>query len=124
MTSTCHVLNLVHAIELAIDHGVGGRAYFVADDGERSIREFLTALLATRGVDPGKRSFPGALVRVVASVLDRTWRVLGKTNAPPVTRFAANMMSATVTVDTRRIREELGYEPVIDVETGLAQMSE
>lgn len=123
MTSTCHVKNLVHAVELALSNGLGGRAYFIADDGERSMREFLTELLGTQGVELPGTSYPGFLVRPASAVLEATWRALGKESPPPVTRFAANMMSATVTVDTKRAREELGYEPVIDVQTGLRELA-
>ena len=35
-TSSTHVANLAHAVELALTRGRGGEAYFVCDDGERT----------------------------------------------------------------------------------------
>lgn len=121
-TSTTHVANLVHALVLALTHGEGGRAYFVADEGVRTIREFLSAYAATAGVDLGARTLPKGLARTLARVIEGTWRLFGVRRQPPLTRFAADMMSATVTVDTGRARRELGYMPVVTVEDGLAAM--
>ncbi|MFT3770921.1 MAG: NAD-dependent epimerase/dehydratase family protein [Minicystis sp.] len=123
-TSTTHVDNLVHALALALDGGAPGRAYFVADDGERTIREFLTALARTQGVDLGSRSVPSAIARPLARSIEAAWRLLGIRRTPPMTRFAIDMMSSTVTVRTNRARAELGYAPVIHVEEGLARLEQ
>jgi hypothetical protein len=119
-TSTTHVENLVAALELALTKGIGGRAYFVADDGTRTIREFLTALAATQGVDLGTRSIPSKLARPLAAATEGAWRALRLRSAPPMVRFSVDMMSSTVTVDTSRARKELGWAPVITVDQGLA----
>lgn len=122
-TSTTHVLNLIEALSLALTEGRNGRAYFVADDGERSLRDFLSALARTAGVDLGDRSLPSAVARPLARAVEGAWRRFGVRRAPPMTRFAIDMMSSTVTVRTDRARAELGYKPVIDVAEGLRQMT-
>lgn len=122
LTSTTHVANLAHALVLSLDHGIGGRAYFVADDGTRTLREFLSALAGTQGVDLGKRNMPSAVARPLARLVEGTWRHLGLRNAPPIVRFSVDMMSSTVTVDTTRARRELDWAPVISVEDGVAAM--
>lgn len=122
LTSTTYVGNLTHAVALALTEGRGGEAYFVADEGTRTLREFLTALAATAGVTLPGRSVPSAVARPLAAVLEGAWRVLGLRKAPPLTRFAASMLSSTVTVRTDKARAELGYAPVVSVEQGLAAM--
>ncbi|MFO0756785.1 MAG: NAD-dependent epimerase/dehydratase family protein [Byssovorax sp.] len=124
LTSTTHVANVVHGLTLALTRGEGGRAYFVTDDGERTLREFLTALLDTQGVDLGTRVLPRAVARPLARVVEGAWRALRLTSTPPITCFAADMLSSTVTLDTSRARRELGYAPVITVEEGLRRMRE
>lgn len=122
-TSTTHVANVVEALVLALDHGTSGRAYFVADDGERTIRSFLTALAGTQGVALGDRSIPKGVARPLARLVEGAYRLVGAKKTPPMTRFAIDMMSASVTVRTDRARAELGYAPVIDVEEGIRRMT-
>ena len=123
LTSSTHVDNLVHALELALTEGRSGRAYFVADEGTRTVRELLTALAATQGVDLGDRDLPSAIARPAARIVEGAWRLFRLEAAPPMTRFAIDMMSATITVRTTRAREELGYAPVIGVEEGLRRLT-
>ncbi len=122
LTSTTHVANLVHALVLALDHGKPGRAYYVADDGTRTLREFLTALAGTQGVDLGARNMPSAVARPLARVIEATWRTFRLRSAPPIVRFSVDMMSSAVTVKTDRARRELGWAPVLGVEDGLRAM--
>jgi nucleoside-diphosphate-sugar epimerase len=123
-TSTTHVANLVHALELALEKGRGGEAYFVADDGERTIHDFLTALAATQGTDLGDKRVPSAVARPAARAIEGVWRLLRIAKAPPMTRFAVDMMSSTVTVRTAKARSHLGYAPVISVEEGMRKMAQ
>jgi nucleoside-diphosphate-sugar epimerase len=117
----------VHAIALAVAASdarpLAGRSYFVADDGVRTVREFLTALARTQGVELGSRNVPSFVARPLARIVEGTWRLFGIRRAPPMTRFAIDMMSSTVTVRTDRARNELGYAPVVSVEDGLARMT-
>lgn len=123
LTSTTHVANLVSAVVLALDHGEGGRAYFVADEGTRTMRAFLGALAATQGVRLPARSVPGWLARPLSALVEGAWRLFGIRRTPPMTRFAIAMMSRSVTVKTDRARAELGWAPIIGVEEGLRAMT-
>lgn len=122
-TSTTHVDNLVAALLLALTRGHGGSAYFVADDGTRTMRSFLEAAAAAHGVTLGTRSIPGAVARPLAAAVEGAWRRLGVRRAPPMTRFAIDMLSSTVTVRTDRARVELGWRPVITFEEGMRRLA-
>lgn len=121
-TSTAHIDNVVHGIELALTHGRGGEAYFLTDGEVWTMREFLGRYLATQGVEPGTRSMPAWLARGVAAAIEPLWRALGIPADPPLTRFAACIMSAECTLRIDKARRELGYEPVVTVAAGLAAM--
>ncbi|MFK8004001.1 MAG: NAD-dependent epimerase/dehydratase family protein [Polyangiales bacterium] len=121
-TSTTHVANLAHAVALALENGRGGEAYFVADSERSTLRAFLTSLARTRDVDLPSRSLPRAVVRAVADVLERVYRLTSSPTPPPITRFSAAMMSSTVTVQTAKAERDLGYAPVITVAEGLAAL--
>jgi nucleoside-diphosphate-sugar epimerase len=121
-TSTTHIANLVHAVELALQRGAGGNAYFVTDEGSTTFREFLAALLATRGISAPERSLPGWVARTIAALMEVSWRALSLEADPPLTRFAASMMSRECTIRIDKARRELGYAPVISREDGLQQL--
>ncbi len=112
-TSTCHVHNLARAIERALTAGEGGHAYFIADADRGTLRDFFTPLAQTQGVTLPTKSMPGWLARSLAAVVEGVWRTLRLRKAPPLTRFAASMFSASITVDTTRARTELGYAPAV-----------
>ena len=122
MTSTTHVENLCHAVSLAVEKGGGGEAYFVADAEISTVRDFLTALVATQGVEIKARSIPGAVARPVSSVVEAIWRVCRLKGIPPLHLFPVAMMSRNMTVCTDKARDGLGYAPVIGLEEGMARL--
>lgn len=122
-TSTTHVHNLAHAVVLAVDADIGGTALFVADAGQTTLRAFLTRLANTRGVALPDRSMPGALARPLSRLVEGAWRLLRLPGTPPLVAFSVHMMSRSVTVRWDRAAQVLGYEPIIDRDTGLAQLA-
>lgn len=121
-TSTCHVDNAVEGLIRAADRARPGGVYFVTDGPPVEIRAFLTALLATQGLEPGDRSLPRWLARAVAAGAEAAWRGLRLRGAPPLTRTAVRLIGEEVTVDDSRARQELGYREVISREEGLAAL--
>lgn len=123
LTSTCHVDNVTAGILAALAADVGGRAYFLADDGDRTLRAFLTSLARARGLTLPERSLPGWVARAAAGLLDALWRTLGRRTPPPLSPFEAAMLSTTLTVRTDRARRELGWRPVRTVDEGFAALA-
>jgi nucleoside-diphosphate-sugar epimerase len=122
LTSTTHVDNAVEGLVLGAERGRPGEAYFVTDGEPVVFREFVTALLATQGVEPPDRNAPRALVGALAAGAEGAWRLLPLRGAPPVTRLAVWLSSLETTIDISKARDELGYEPVITREEGLAAL--
>jgi nucleoside-diphosphate-sugar epimerase len=122
LTSTCHVKNVAHGLILAAEKGRGGETYFLTDGDPVDMRVFLTRLLATQGVDPGNASVPHGVALVAGAVMEGLWTVLPLPGAPPVTRTEVRLFGEEVTVSDAKARRELGYEPVISMEEGLAEM--
>jgi nucleoside-diphosphate-sugar epimerase len=123
LTSTTHVDNCVEGLVLAADRGTPGAAYFVTDGEPVVFREFVTALLATRGVTAPDGSVPRPLARAAATAAEAAWRLLPLPGAPPLTRFAVWVASLECTLDDSRARDELGYEPPVARDEGLAALS-
>ncbi len=118
-TSTCHVANVAEGCVLAAERGRPGAIYFLTDGEPVEMRAFLTALLASQGLDPGGRSLPRGLARGVAAAGELVWRALRLGGAPPLTRTAVRLIGEEVSVDDTLARRELGYRPVVGREAGL-----
>jgi nucleoside-diphosphate-sugar epimerase len=115
-TSTAHVDNVAEALVLAAERGTPGAVYFVTDGAPVEFRDFVTRWLATQGIDPGTRSIPRWLARLVAT--STAWM-----KHPPFTRDAFAVIAHEVTVDDAKARRELGYRGARSREDGLAEMA-
>ncbi|HEY8374856.1 MAG TPA: NAD-dependent epimerase/dehydratase family protein [Nannocystis sp.] len=121
-TSTCHVRNVAHGALLAAERGRPREIYFLTDGPPVELRWFLRELLATQGLDPGDRRVPLALARAAASACEALWRLLGRTDPPPVSRGAIAAFGTEVTVDDSKARRDLGYTSPVSLAEGLAEM--
>jgi len=121
-TSTTHIDNLVHGVILALEKGRAGNAYFVTDDEVVSVLDFFGQLIATQGVEVSDKSVPGFVLRGVAFICEAVWRLLRLRSAPPITRFAAGIMSRDCTINIDKAKAELGFRPVISIKDGMKAM--
>jgi len=119
-TSTAHVDNVCEGLLLAAEKGRGGEVYFLTDGPPVELRDFVTKMLATRGVDPGNKSLPKALVLGLARISEWVWETFGLKGEPPATRMAVHLFGEPVTVNDAKARRELGYRGLITREQGLA----
>jgi hypothetical protein len=122
-TSSTHIDNLVHGLVLAIEKGKGGNAYFILDDGVRTMREFLSSYLNTEGVVLSGKSIPKGVIRPLSILVEGIWRLFGLKSTPPITRFAAYIMSANCRLNDSKARRELGYQPVVRFEDGMKALT-
>lgn len=122
-TSTTHIANLVHAIDLALTKGRGGEAYFILDDGVRTMREMIAGMAASRGVALPDTSVPRWLADLIGAVGEGVWRSFNLNGEPPLTRFSAMIMSRDAVLRDDKARAELGYRPVISVKDGMRQLA-
>ncbi|HLT96056.1 MAG TPA: NAD-dependent epimerase/dehydratase family protein [Acidimicrobiia bacterium] len=122
--STTHVDNVAHAVGLALEYGHSGAVYFITDGETTTYREFLTRYAATAGVELGDRSVPGWLARWAGSLVEGAWKVVRPGREPPLNRFAVALLSHEITVDSDKARRELGYQPKLTIESGLAALEQ
>lgn len=121
-TSTTHIANLVHAIDIALSNGKGGEVYFILDDGVRTMKEMISGIAAARGITLPDRSVPSWAADVLAAVAEGAWRTLNLKGEPPVTRFGAMIMSRDSVLIDAKARRDLGYAPLMSVDEGLRQL--
>ncbi|HEX2128114.1 MAG TPA: NAD-dependent epimerase/dehydratase family protein, partial [Solirubrobacterales bacterium] len=122
VTDITHVANAVEGLLLGASAGRPGEVYFVTDGEPVVFREFVSALLETQSVEPPTRSVPTALAGAAAAAAETAWRLLPLPGEPPLTRFAYWISAQECTIDITKARTELGYEPVVTREEGLAEL--
>lgn len=123
MTSTTHVTNLVHAIELALTQGRASETYFILDDGVRSMHDMISDIAAARGLALPARSAPGWVADALGATCEFVWGTFPVDGEPPITRFAAMILSRDAILKDDKARAEMGYRPVLSVEEGLRQLA-
>src|SRR5215831_2934068 len=108
--ATCHVDNVVEGIQRALDHGQGGRPYFIRDQEVKTFREFIGLIANSQGVSiEGLRSMPYWLAFTVGRFME-TFAVLTRRKGdPPLSRSLVRMIGREFTVDDGAARRELGY---------------
>jgi nucleoside-diphosphate-sugar epimerase len=123
MTSTTHIANLVAAIDLALSKGRAGEAYFILDDGVRSMHDMISAMAAARGVVLPETSIPAWAADTIGAACEGLWGTFGLKGEPPITRFSAMILSRDCLLNDAKARADMGYRPVISVEDGMRALA-
>jgi nucleoside-diphosphate-sugar epimerase len=122
LTSTTHIDNLCHGVDLALRHGQGGEVYFLTDGAPVVFRTFITALLRSQNAPVTDKTAPRAVVRVVAALGDLISLVTRGRKPVPLTLQGFAASAVEVTLDIGKARSRLGYEPVVSIQAGLRMM--
>ncbi|MGH8143733.1 MAG: NAD-dependent epimerase/dehydratase family protein, partial [Steroidobacteraceae bacterium] len=97
--ATCHVDNVVEAVECALERGDGGRAFFVRDRDKQTFREFVGSLASLQGLSIDKlRSMPYWLASAMGRLLDTVWAVMRKDGDPPISRSMMRMIGCEFSI--------------------------
>jgi nucleoside-diphosphate-sugar epimerase len=118
--STCHVDNVVEAVQCALTRGEGGRAFFVADRETQTFREFIALIAGVQGLSVRElRSMPYWLASASGRLMDAVWAILRKNNDPPLSRSMVRMIGREFSVSDAAARRELGYVGMTSRDDGL-----
>ncbi len=108
LRSLIYVGNLVDAIVKCIDiPAAAGKTYLVSDGEDLSTPDLIRKLAAAMGRTPRLLPCPVALLKFGAAVLGK--------------RAAVMRLTGSLTVDSSRIRSELGWRPPFSVAQGLEE---
>jgi len=118
--STCHVDNLIEAVDCALHHGTGGRAYFVNDSETRSFRDLVRMVAGLDGVAIDKLpSMPYGVAFFAGRMLEGLWALMRCVGDPPLSRSMVRMIGREFTTSDAAARRELGYAGKTPVQDGL-----
>ena len=100
-----------------------GRAYFISSGDPRPMREIVNAILAAAGMPPEHRSVPLAVAVAAGTVAEALWRLLGRQDEPPMTRFLAHQLATSHWFDISAARRDLGYAPQVGLDEGFRRLA-
>ena len=107
---TCHVDNVVEAVQCALERGEGGHALFITDQEKLTFREFVASLASVQGLSIEKlRSMPYGIASTLGRLMDAVWAITRKDGDPPISRSMMRMIGREFSVNDASARRELGY---------------
>ncbi len=107
---------------LAPGAACAGKAYFVSQGDPWPASKITNALLAAAGLPPVTRRLPVWFAYAIGSLAEATYRLLRIESEPPVTRFVVQHMATANWYNISAARRDLGYEPRVSIEEGLAEL--
>lgn len=96
-----------------------GRSYLLVNDEPVTQLEYLGRMADELGVPPPRRRVPYRLAITMAAVAEAATRMMGRQQAPPLTRFGVQLLAGENRFSIRRAREELGFLPQVDLAEGV-----
>lgn len=101
-----------------------GRVYNVSTDCRVMQRQYMNAVAQALGLKPVTRSLPASVAKAIAHVSEISAHLIGKKDPPEMTRYGVYIITNKGTFDSTRAREELGWQPRVGFEEGLARTIE
>ena len=124
LIDTTYIDNAVSALVAAVDRAeVHGEALVVTNGEPRPVAEILDRLCAAAGVPGPRGRVPLSGAAPVGSAIEAGWRVLHRTDTPPMTRFLAEQLATAHWFDQRRTREALQWRPSVTLDEGFAALA-
>jgi nucleoside-diphosphate-sugar epimerase len=118
--ATCHVDNVIEAIQCALERGAGGRAYFINDRENLTFREFIRMLAGLQGLSIDKlRTMPYALAFAMGRAMEFFAAITLRKSDPPLSRSMVRMIGQEFSTDDAAARLELGYVGKTSLADGL-----
>jgi len=122
LLNNIYISSLVDAVFLAIARDdVLGEVFNLTDARLVSRREFISSIARGAGLPEPTKSVPLGVAKVLARLMEVTWKLLGKQEAPLLSAARIKFLGLNLDFDIGKARRELGYEPVVDFTDGMAQ---
>lgn len=123
--SLCHVDTAasahVAAAEQLLKRGslapVHGRAYFLAQRDPVGLWEWIERVLTGLDLPLPRRTVDARRAYVLGAVLEHTWRLMGREEEPPLTRFVALQLATSHSYDMSPLEQDLGWREDLDLDT-------
>lgn len=115
--------HLQAAEKLRPGSAVAGKVYFITQGEPIPIAELMNKILKAAGAPPVSKIVPAQLAYAAGAVLEAVYGLLRIEREPKMTRFLARQLSTPHWFDIKAARRDLGYEPVVSIEEGMARLA-
>ncbi|HRY10051.1 MAG TPA: NAD-dependent epimerase/dehydratase family protein [Candidatus Nanopelagicales bacterium] len=125
LIDTTYLDNAVDALVAAADRAEAGhgRAFIVSNGEPRTVEEMIARICEAAGERPPERSVPRAAAWMAGAVAETAWKVAGRDDDPPMTRFLAGQLGTAHWFDLRETREVLQWRPAVSLDEGFARLA-
>lgn len=113
-----YISDLVRGIALSAEKGRPGEIYHVAGNEILTVKEMAESIASACGTRLPRISPPLWMMKTAAVLLEKTFRLIGK--EAPFNRSKLSFFIHPKALSIEKARRELGYEPAVDFETGIA----
>jgi len=127
LVDTVYIDNAVDAHLLAADHlkpgaSCAGRPYFISNGEPRPMKEIINGILGAAGLPAEERTVPLKAALAAGAVFENLYKVFPKKGGPRMTRFVARSLASAHWFDISAARRDLGYEPQVSIDDGMARL--
>lgn len=122
LTHLTHIHDAVEAIVTLISAPAVFGVYHVAGPEPVKLWQLLAELLPQLGYDPPSRQLSIEVAMKAATLYEYLWKTFRVKTEPPLTRYKVAAIAFSQTLDTSRIRDELGFEAEVTPAVGLASI--
>ncbi len=113
--------HLLAADRLRESSPVNGQAYFISQGVPVVLWAWINLILERLGIPSVTRTMSYGMARIIGAALEMAYTVLPLRGEPRMTRFLADQLATSHYFDISKARKDLGYEPRISTEEGLAR---
>lgn len=120
LVNNTYVENLVDAIFLALERDdLVGEVFNITDARLVTKRELINTIAEHLGRPKPTKQVPLPVARVVTTMMESLWRLLGKDEAPLLSQARIKFLGLNLDFSNAKARHTLGYEPKVDFAEGM-----
>ncbi|MCM8526750.1 MAG: NAD-dependent epimerase/dehydratase family protein [Lentisphaeraceae bacterium] len=103
---------------------VAGQAYFIGDQKQVNIWQWINDLLKEAGVKPVTKSISYSKAKTVGAILEMIYKIIPLKGEPRMTRFVAAQLAKSHYFSHAKAQKDFGYDPEISNEEGMKRTLE